>query len=195
MDIITVSIILGFAAGAMQLLGYWVYDRSAGEKINTGSWSIWALAGVVDLASYFALTGGDWVVNILPAVCALAAVGTFCYAIVLKRFSWPDKVDWGFMGVDGVITVAWVFTSAVLANLLFQVSSVLSFVPMYRGLLSGREKEKPLPWLIWTVAYSLLSVAVFLRLERWEELVYPLSHIATHFAVVLIVVVKLRSAR
>ncbi|MFA6445980.1 MAG: hypothetical protein WCW14_01890 [Candidatus Paceibacterota bacterium] len=194
MDIKTISIVLGFAAGAMQLVGYVVYNKGAGDKINTGSWSIWAIAGVVDLVSYFALTG-DWVVNILPAVCAVAAIGTFWYAVVRKRFSWPDKIDWAFVGADGAITVIWVFTNAVVANLLYQVSAVLSFIPMYRGLLSGKEKEKPLPWIIWTVAYSLLTASVLLRLERWEELAFPVSHVAVHLVVALIAIAKLRSSR
>ncbi len=194
MDIVTISIALGFAAGAIQLVGYWVYNKGANGKINTGSWSMWALAGVIDFASYFALTG-DWVINILPAVCAVAAIGTFCLAIARKRFSCPDKTDWAFVGVDGVITVVWYFTNAVVANLLYQVSAVLSFLPMYRGQLAGREVEKPLPWIIWTVAYTLLTAAVILRLERWEELVYPVSHAVVHLGVVLIAVTKQRSSR
>lgn len=192
MDIVTISIVLGFMAGATQLLGYWVYNKGAGESINTGSWSIWAFGGIIDLVSYFAITG-DWVVNILPAACALAAIGTFCYAIVHKRLSWPDRSDQLFMGVDGVITVVWIFTSAVsavLANLLYQVSTILSFMPLYRGLISGKEKERPLPWLIWTLAYSFLAVSVSLRLQRWEELAYPVSNIMVHFIVVLIVIRK-----
>lgn len=187
MDIVTISIVLGFTAGAVQLYGYWVYNKGAGERINTGSWSIWALAGIVDLVSYFAITG-DWVVNILPAVCAVAAVGTFGYAIVCKRFSWPDKIDWLFVGADGVITVIWVFTNAVLANLLYQASAVMSFIPMWRGQLSGAEKENPMPWLVWTLAYSLLTIAVSLRLQRWEELAYPVSHAVVHLITFLIAV-------
>lgn len=194
MDIMTISIVLSFMAGAMQLVGYWVYNRGAGEKINTGSWSIWALTGIVDLVSYSVVTS-DWVVNILPAVCALAAIGTFGYAIALKRFSWPDRLDWMFVAMDGVITVVWVFTNAVFANLLYQVSAILSFIPMYRGQIRGTEKEKPLPWLIWTLAYTLLTVSVFLRLERWENLAYPLTHVAVCFIVALIANIKSRSLR
>lgn len=193
-DIVTISIVLGFTAGAIQLYGYWVYNRVAGDKINTGSWSMWALTGIIDLASYSAVTG-DWVVNILPAVCALAAVGTFCYAIVRKRFSWPDKTDWAFVGVDGAITVIWVFTNAVLANLLYQVSTIMSFIPMCRGLLSSREKEKLLPWLIWTLAYTVLMWSVLLRFHRWEEMAYPLSHVAICLVVAIIIIIKLRSSR
>ncbi|MFA5942102.1 MAG: hypothetical protein WC798_00300 [Candidatus Paceibacterota bacterium] len=185
MGITEISVVLGFAAGAVQLVGYFIYNRGAGEKINTGSWSIWALGGIVDLASYSVLTG-DWVKNILPAACAVAAISTFCYAIVKKRFSWPDKTDWAFVGADGAVTVIWAFTNVVIASLLYQVSTVLSFLPMFRGQLAGREVERPLPWLIWTLAYSLLLVSVLLRLKRWEELAYPTSHLAVHLATFLI---------
>ena len=194
MDVVRLSIALGFAAGAVQLAGYWVYNRGANGRINTGSWSIWALAGIIDLASYFALTG-DWVVNILPAVCAVAAIGTFCLAVARKRFSFPDKTDLTFVGIDGIVTVIWYFTNAVTANLLYQVSTILSFIPMYRGQRSGRENEEPLPWVIWTFAYSLLAIAVSLRLHRWEELAYPLTQVAVHAVVAVIAIVKQRSSR
>lgn len=191
MGITEISVVLGFMAGAAQLIGYWIYNKTANERINTGSWSIWALAGIIDLASYSALTG-DWVKNILPAVCAVAAIGTFCIAIARKRFSWPDKIDWLFVGIDAAITVVWFFTNVVLANLLYQASTVLSFIPMYRGQLLGREKEEPFPWLIWMFAYGLLAVSVSLRIQRWEELIYPLTHILVCLVVVLIAVAKLK---
>lgn len=187
------SIVLGLMAGTVQLLGYYVYNRGAGDKINTGSWSIWALAGVVDLVSYFAMTG-DWVINFLPAVCAVAAFGTFCYAIYRKRFSWPDRWDRIFLGVDGLITVVWVLTNAVFANLLYQLSTVLSFIPMYRWQFAGG-REKALPWLIWAFAYVLLTASVLLRLNRWEELVYPVSHALTHLAVALIAIAQRKTLR
>ena len=194
MGIEQISVTFGIAAGVTQLIGYWVYGKGANGKINTGSWSIWALGGIIDLVSFFAITG-DWVVNILPAVCALGSIGTFCYAIKRRRFSWPDKVDCMFVGVDGMITVVWFFTNAVLANLLYQVSTILSFVPMWRGLIAEREKEEPLPWLIWMFAYSLLTVSVSLRLKRWEELAYPLRYGVLCFIVVLIVTIKQQKSR
>jgi len=187
------SVALGIMAGVVQLLGYWLYHKKAGGKVNTGSWLIWALGGSVDLASYFVLSGGDWIINILPIVCTLAALSTFVFCLVQRRFGWPDKTDWLFVGVDGVVTVVWYFTNAVTANLLYQVSTVLSFIPMYRGQLSGREKEEPLPWLVWALAYTLLIASVSLRSGRWEELMYPITHVIVHLLVVLFALVKKQS--
>jgi hypothetical protein len=187
MNIETTSIIFGISAGAVQLVGYVVYNWRASGKINTGSWSMWALAGLLDFASYFALTKGDWVVNILPAVCGVAALGTFIYALLKGRHDWPDRLDQTLIGVDIGITAVWYYSNEVVANLLYQLTNIFSFTPMYRGLLAGREVEKLAPWLIWTAAYILLTVSATLRLDRWEELVYPISHAITHLIVVGIV--------
>lgn len=199
MDLEKISIVFGLLAGAVQLIGYIVYNYGAGEKINTGSWSIWAIGGAIDFASFFVLTEGDWVVSFLPAICGLAAFCTFLYAIIRKRFSWPDRTDWAFVGADGLITAIWYFTNVVIANLLYQISTVASFIPLCRGLLTGKEKEKLFPWLIWSLAYSLLTVSVLQRVEKWNELVqlaYPISHVAVHLIVVAIIIVQLqKSAR
>lgn len=192
MDMVTVSVIFGLAAGVTQLVGYLIYNWTANGKINTGSWSIWALGGGIDLVSYYAITDGDWVVNALPAACAAGAVLTFLHALARKRFEKPDVTDWVFVGLDGAITIVWTYTNAVTANLLYQASNISSFIPLVRGLLAGNEKEEPLPWMVWTLAYSLLSVSVILRYEIWEELAYPISHAIIHAVVYLIIVEKRR---
>ncbi len=188
------SVVLGILAGVIQLIGYGIYAKRMGE-VNTGSWLIWAIGGGIDLVSYIAVTDGDWVVNFLPAVCAFAAVAVFVYGLAMKKFKMPDRTEWVFVGADSVITVIWFYTNAFLANLLYQVSNVASFYPMVRKMRSGTEKEDSLPWLVWTVAYATLTVAVLLRLHRWEELAYPVSHVAAHAYVFWLARSKERSAR
>lgn len=188
------SIILGVAAGVIQLTGYIVYLKVT-KQANTGSWAIWTFGAILDLVSYIVLTG-DWVKNILPAVCAFACIYTFGYMLWKRRFGSPDAVDWTFFVLDSVITVVWWrWATVVFANLLYQVSTLLSFVPMIRGQLRGTEKEHPFPWFIWTLAYGLFTASVALRLERWEELAYPVVHVVTHLAVMVIAVIKLRPSR
>lgn len=188
------SIFFGILAGAIQLWGYWIYNRRMGPQINIGSWAIWAIGGVIDLVSFIAITDGDWVVNILPAICAAAAVVTFGYAFVRRRFGWPDRVESGFIGLDVIITGIWYLTNAVVANVLYQLSNAASFYPLVRKLRTGEEKEDPLPWAIWTCAYALLFVSVALRLKHGVEMAYPLSHFATHLIVFWIAKKKLGSA-
>jgi hypothetical protein len=168
----------------MQLFGYWVYVATA-EKPNTGSWAIWTFSAIVDFASYAVMTQ-DWVKNILPAACALACIVTFVYCLFRGKFTKLDRTEWVFFGLDSSITVTWAFTSATVANLLFQASTVISFIPIIRGLQMGKDREHYLPWLIWTVAYFLFLISVTLRLQDWTELAYPVSHVITHFVVLMI---------
>jgi hypothetical protein len=179
-------VVLGVTAGIVQFIGYWIYNKRMGQRINVGSWGIWLVGGTIDLVSYLFVSDGDWVVNVLPAVCALAAIVTFGHALTRKRFGWPDKLEWTFLSLDGLITVLWLMTNALVANVLYQISNVASFVPLTRKLLSGKEQEDSLPWLIWTCAYSLLLMSVLLRLDNWVELAYPASHVAIHLVVFLV---------
>jgi hypothetical protein len=181
------SEVLGITAGVVQLVGYWVYNTRAGKHLNVGSWLIWAIGGLIDLASYAALTHGDFAKDFLPAVCALAAIVTFGYSIYKKRFGWPDKEDFKFLLGDGAITIVWYFTTTVIANLLYQASAIVSFGPLLRDILSKNgKKEDPLAWAIWTIAYGLLAVSVVLRLNKWEEMAYPVTHFGLHLAVAII---------
>jgi hypothetical protein len=61
---------------------------------------------------------------------------------------------------------------------------------MCHGMISGKEKEHPLPWFIWTTAYIIFTVSVSIRLQRWEELVYPLSNALPCLVVSIIAIHK-----
>lgn len=183
------TLALGIAAGGFQLIGYYVYLRVT-KNANTGSWAIWTFGAILDVISYASITD-DWVKNILPVVCALACIFTFCYLLKKGRFGWPDKVDWVFLTSDTAITIVWwQWATAVVANLLYQASTVLSYIPMIRGQLSGREPEKPFPWVLWTIAYALYTASVALRLDSWEELAYPGVHLLTSVVVLWIALAK-----
>jgi hypothetical protein len=189
------SVLLGFAAGATHLIAYWVYIRTSSEKINTGSWTLWVLGGIVELSSYFFLTH-DATKNILPIACAMGAVVTYGYAHVRKQFEPLTSEDKFFIGIDVGITLFWFLSSSALAaNLLYVGSSILSFIPMLLGLARNKEQEQPLPWLIWSIAYLLFTVSVAMRLNRPEELVYPISCLVLHISVFVIAFMKQRPAR
>lgn len=187
------SVLLGLLAAGTQLWGYGSYVKRV-EKPNTASWSIWTIGAFLDLASYFEMTH-DWVKNILPVVCALACMGVFAYALVRKRFKRLSRLDWVFVALDGLITVWWLMNKdATHANLLYQASTLASFVPIISGVLRSTEDERPRPWLIWSAAYALFLLSVALRHPRVEELAYPCVNLVCHAVMYGTVSYKRRSA-
>lgn len=172
----------GCIAVALILVAFWFYNRN-GSKISTGTWVILAIGDTLDLASYAGMTETLWK-DMVPATFAIASIITFGYALARKRFAWPDPFDWFIVGSDALIAVWWwQFASATEANLLYQATTLIAFVPMYRGLIIGREKENPLPWLLWSLAFVFFFLSIVLKLGKWEETVYPIVGLLTHFTV------------
>ena len=189
MDFQEISLALGIAAGVTQLVGYYVYARLTPHS-NIGSWSIWTFSAVLDLAAYAYVTREDLVKDILPVACLIGSISLFGFMVWKGRFGWPDRCDWGFFGLDLVFTVAWYFTNATVATLLYQVSTVLSFVPIARAELKEKDpemREHPVPWLIWTVAYLLMLASVAMRHPEPAELAYPIVHAGVHLAFMFLI--------
>lgn len=181
-------------AVVLTLAAFWIYNQN-GSKISTGTWIILAGGDSLDLASYFVMTESWWK-NAVPAAFAVASIITFGYALARKRFAWPDLFDWLIVGMDALITVMWwQFTTATEANLLYQATTIVAFIPMYRGLLNGRETESLLPWVLWSLAFLLFIAAVISQLQTWEEAIYPAVGFLTHLMVVVIVLKKGKTRR
>jgi len=177
-----IAIVIAVISGLLQIAGYIVYNVEAqkGEtKPDSASWSIWAFGSIVNVLSYAVMTR-DWVKDILPFSCSMACLFTFALCLYRRQFGRLNKKGWKILIVDCVITVVWYFTSATEANLLYQIGTVISFIPMLDGIKDGTDKENWLPWAIWTCAYALFGLSVFLRLNNWAELVYPVICLILH---------------
>jgi len=183
----SLALAFSIAAGVVQLMGYIVYGKLV-KQASVGSWAIWTCSATTDLAAYACMTE-DLSKNFLPATCAVASVVLFARMVWAGKMKWPEHYDWGFFGIDCVITIAWYFTSATVASVLYQVSTIMSFGPIVRGQMKGTDdRENPLPWGIWTGAYLLMTISLFLSYDNWQELAYPIANLSTHlgmFAIAL----------
>jgi hypothetical protein len=184
--LIGLSVFLAISAGLTQIYGYIEYGRKTfiGRiKPNAASWGIWAFGAFLESVSYIFLTK-DWVKNILPVVCALSAITFFVIALKRKHFLKPTNFELFIVVVDIAIIFVWFVTSShALANILFVLTAVVSFVPMINNTFRNPKHEHAFPWSIWTLAYLLMTVAVIMRWEKWEELVYPLVFVILHAVV------------
>ena len=196
MDYFSPFFILASAAGIIQIIGYVVYVKVSEGPVNTGSWLIWTLSAGVDLVSYLYVTEVNWIKNLLPAACAIACVVTFLHLLFRGHLSWPDKSEWGMVVTDSVISVAWWtnLLTVIGANLMLQASTILSAIPMIRGLLLAKEREDYRPWALWSSAYFCHLMAVCLQLGHWSELAYPIANLIMNMAV-MFVVIKLKGLK
>ena len=180
------AIALGVLSGVLQLLGYSYYIKKiklGRIRPNTASWSIWAFGAVLESASYVGVTG-DWVKNILPIVCALSAVFIFFYCLRFRHFTWPSRFEWSILFLDVIaILIWWYYSSALYANFFLVMTAIISFVPIVVNAWRDPTTEDALPWYIWTFAYATLMLVVFLRWEKWEDLIYPLIFTVLHLLV------------
>jgi hypothetical protein len=173
-------------AAALVVAAFLVYN-TGNSRINTGTWVILATGDLLDFGSYFDMTGQDFAKNLVPLCFAVGSALTFVNALVKRRFTLPDGSDTAIIGIDLLIMYAWFSLETVTsttANLAYQVTTILAFVPMYRGLVNGSEEETVLPWALWSAAYVLFVLIHALSNGPWEEGVYPVVGLITH-AIVL----------
>ncbi len=187
----TVSIALGILAGAIQLLAYYVYAKKV-QNPNTASWIMWSISAVLDLGSYQGIAH-DWAKSALPLACTIASIWLTMRAFLMGRLGRPDRKDLMLLGLDGIITIVWVFSTATIANVLYQATSIISFTPLIRGVANRTEHEHPLPWVLWTIAYTVMLVAVVMRIDSWAETAYPIVNIILHGLVLAFIVRNIRT--
>lgn len=179
------EILLGVIIALTQIAGYYYYYLSVknGIRPNTTSWTIWTLGSILDLVSYMALTG-DWVKNLLPMACTAASVVLYIHFLSRGKFQKLSTENILIIVSDIIATVLWYLTdSALVGNILLQVSTVISFVPIIKEVYDEDENETPLPWLIWSAAYFMDLILVGLRWEKWGDIVYPATCFVLHLLV------------
>lgn len=185
-----VSIALGILIGVIHLLGYWIYYRMSSlykeTSPNTGSWSVWAFGSVVNLLTYSSMSN-DWVKDILPAVCSLACIVIYVSFLRQGKFEVPTLSDILIFSIDIMATMVWFSTnSPLMGNIVCQASDAISFIPIIKETMRNPRRERPLPWIIWSIAYVLDVILVIIRWRQWGDMVYPITSLALALTMVII---------
>lgn len=171
-----ITILLGVVASFVQIAGYFIYSRKINIgriKPNTASWSIWASGAILESSSYILITG-DWVKNLLPIACALSALVLFIYCLFKGHFSKLSRLEWFLVATYFLAIFVWWYQSVFYAHLLLVFTAIIAYLPIISNVWSDPMVEDATPWYIWTVAYSLFTLLVVLRWEKWIDIVYPL---------------------
>lgn len=188
-------VLFGVLAALIQIYGYWLYNKAiyTGKiKPNPASWFLWSLGNIIASWSYLELVH-DVSRGLLPLVCAIISVGTFFFALFKGKFEKPDRESVLISIVDLQVIGFWLLTeSETWTNLLMQIDAMVSFLPIIRDTWKHPEYEKPKPWFVWCVAYTLFFVSIILSWEKWWDIMYPVNYLFLHLTVALIA--KFRTA-
>lgn len=171
------------AASMVLLVGYWLYNKkiaNSDTKPNATTWGLWALASFPVVLLYQDLTN-DWIKNLLPFACAIAAVATFIHMMVRGSFQKPDRLDVEIFILDLVVILYWYTTKdPFISSIFLEIDIWITFIPILRSTWKDPKSENHLPWSIWTISYILFTLAVVMRWEKWWDLILPVNYVIQH---------------
>lgn len=193
----------GITAFSLHLLAYGMYAKHVFEervKPNAATWLMWLFGSVVEWQTYDRMTNSHWSSSLLPLACVLG-LGAITFATIASQmrerlrgtgriiYHRPEMQDWAFVSFDVIALIAWLMLDmAEEANALAVVTTILTFVPIWRTTWREPESERSAMWLIWCAAYGFMLANVLYRGgdNLWWQGFYPVYYFALHLVVVIL---------
>ncbi len=201
--------VFGITAFVLHLIAYVMYaEQVLAEKVkpNAATWLLWLFGGIVEWQTYDHMTDSHWSSSLLPLACVLG-LGAITFATIFSQirerrrgtgrtvYHHPELQDWAFVGFDVVALV--IFLALDMpeeANVLAVVTTIVTFIPIWRTTWREPESERPAMWLIWCAAYVCLLASLLMRGgdNLWWSGFYPVYYFGLHLAVAIL---AMRTAR
>ncbi len=183
--------IIGLCAGILQIIGYVWYDYyviTGQIKPNTGSWVIWSYGNAIVCLNYLSLHKTISFIESLPIVCAICCVMSAIIFLVLGKFERPKWYEIVILIADIGITIYWQLSGEnITTAIVLQISVLISFIPIVLETKGDPASEKAGPWMIWTVAYTLLLIAEIPQ-QSQLKMIYPIHYAFWHLVIFIIVI-------
>ena len=200
--------VLGVLAAIFQISGYLLYIRNFRRRsIRPNAASYLMFAYGTSLVAFLAWeNGARWQELLLLIACSMMSV---IVALMCLRKNATEPVDrfeaiifsadlWLTIGYATLVfsqieKAAYVTAFLVLGN----VTTLTSFLPILRSTWRDPRREQPFPWIMWSIAYLLLTAATLetTGLSQPVLLFYPLANVALHIAMALFSLRKSLSGR
>lgn len=195
----------GIAAAVLQIAGYWLYLRNfVKERIRPNAASFLMFSyGTALLAFLEWRNNASWPVLLLPVSCAV--LGIIVAAMCLRRGA-TEPIDrfeafafstdlwltiayaWFALGLGAALGMGTVDSVVTPFLIVTNLTAITCFIPIVRSTWRAPYRERPGPWIVWTIAYMLLGVTTFAadRGATPSLLLYPVLNATLHGAVALL---------
>lgn len=186
----------GLSAAFFQILGYLLYVRLFARRFirpNAASQFMFAY-GTALLVLLEWSDNATWHVLALPMACA--AMSMLVAVMCLRRGATEpvDRIEAIAFSADVWLTILWAaiafgygdispYSAAFLVA--GNITTLTAFFPILRSTWTNPEREQPLPWIVWTIAYTLLALATVFadRGQNPALLLYPVLSMVLHGAI------------
>lgn len=200
--------VLGVLAALFQISGYLLYIRNFLKRsIRPNAASYLMFAYGTSLVAFLAWQNGAVLAELLLLfACAGMSIAV---ALLCLRRNATEPVDrfeaiifsadlWLTIGF-AIMVFAQVEKQAYAALFLFlgNITTLTSFMPILRSTWRDPRREQPLPWIVWSFAYILLTAATLTTtgLNQPVLLIYPVANVVLHVAMALFSLRKTFSGR
>jgi hypothetical protein len=189
-EYLTPDFILAVISAAFNLTGIGVYNYlvlKKKKKPNATMWAMWAGIATASGISYFLMN--DDVLKAAPLLVGIVGCNaTFLFFLVRGKFNKPTPIEQGIIAIGLIsITAGLALHDATYTNILLQFATLLSFLPIFKYTWERPDREHCLPWLIWSMAFGLQIIVVWIRWEgHWTDIVAPINVTALDFIVLLL---------
>lgn len=184
------SVNLAVFAAVLHGIAYIIYlsqIHSGGSVPNPASWSVWAFSSTLNAFAY-ASARKDWTKSLQFFTGAVMCLVVFGYSLGAGRFSPLDPLGYWIAGLCIVACVVWKLTRASYASVMMGGILLISGYPTVLGVWRNPAMERPLPWLLWTVAFACTLATVQIDREKirlteprvWMVAVVPIGGILLH---------------
>ena len=146
--------------------------------LNKTTWFISAIVMVLSATSYFdVVKSGNPIIATSSIITAICFIFIFFYALLRGKYAPFSRLDIILLIIASIGIVAWKITNnASTANVVFETTLLVSFIPTATGLIRGSLKEKAAPWFVGVLAgvFSTIAVLSAFGTENPVALVAPI---------------------
>ena len=160
-----ISQFFGLLAGVTALVTYFFYFKQVLKKQSTpnpATWIIWVIVGLINMVTFFSVTGNNWWQSFIVIAVFFCMSGVFIYSIFRGKISKVSYIGIASLILAIIIGIFWQITSNDrIANLLLEGIYAISYVPTGAGIIRGTVKEHHVAWIIAFMAYVFVIISIW----------------------------------